>query len=247
MVEISSFRSGANVAVIGASGGIGKSICRSLAASGAVKIVHALSRTKTLYDSHLVHPYEIDLLDEASIEDAAQRAYSAGELDLVIIATGILHCDDIQPEKKLRDINAANMLEVLQLNTVGPALVAKHFLPKMHRRHKTVFAALSARVGSIEDNRLGGWLSYRASKAALNMTMKTLAIEHARRCPDAIVVSLHPGTVATALSEPFRSRVPPAQLFDPDTSASYLLSVIDGLTHADTGGFFAWDGSRVQF
>ncbi len=187
------------------------------------------------------------MLDEASIADAAERVSRNGALDLIIVATGLLHRDDLQPEKTLRDIDGANMLDVLQVNTVAPALVAKHFLPLMRRSGKTVFAALSARVGSIDDNRLGGWISYRASKAALNMVTKTLAIEHARRCPDGIVVSLHPGTVATALSEPFRTRVPPAKLFEPDVSAAHLLRVIDGLTHADTGGFFAWDGSRIAF
>ena len=110
-----------------------------------------------------------------------------------------------------------------------------------------VVAALSARVGSIGDNRLGGWVSYRASKAALNMTMKTLAIEHARRWPDGVVASLHPGTVATGLSEPFRSRVPPGKLFTPEVAAAHLLRVIDGLTPEDTGGFFAGDGSRITY
>jgi NAD(P)-dependent dehydrogenase (short-subunit alcohol dehydrogenase family) len=247
MVELSSFRPQANVAIIGASGGIGGSLCRVLAGSDAVCTVHALSRTQTRFADGSIRPSGIDLLDETSIADSAERLCSAGALDLVIVATGILHCDDVQPEKSLRDIDSVNMLDVLRINTVGPALVAKHFLPKMRRKEKTVFAVLSARVGSIDDNRLGGWVSYRASKAALNMTMRTLAIEHARRCPDAVVVSLHPGTVATALSEPFRSRVPSTKLFEPDVAAAHLLRVIDSLTHIDTGAFIAWDGSRIAF
>jgi NAD(P)-dependent dehydrogenase (short-subunit alcohol dehydrogenase family) len=189
----------------------------------------------------------MDLLDEASIRSAASQVSEHGPLDLVIVATGILHQDELQPEKAMRELSGENMLELFRINTVGPALVAKHFLPSMRRKGKSVFAALSARVGSIEDNRLGGWVSYRASKSALNMTLKTLAIEHARRWPESVVAALHPGTVATGLSEPFRSRVAPEQLFTPETSASHLLRVIDGLTAADSGGCYAWDGSRIPY
>jgi NAD(P)-dependent dehydrogenase (short-subunit alcohol dehydrogenase family) len=126
-------------------------------------------------------------------------------------------------------------------------MVAKHFLPRLRTGHKTVFAALSARVGSISDNRLGGWASYRASKAALNMLLKTLALEHSRRWPDSVIVGLHPGTVDTALSKPFSSRVPAERLFEPSQSARYLLGVIDDLTPTATGGFFAWDGTPIDY
>jgi len=247
MTHLSSFSPNTNIAVIGASGGIGSAFCRLLISRSMSCTVHALSRREIQFDEDRIHTSFIDLLDEQCIADAAERLRESGPLDLVIVATGLLHHGEVQPEKSMRDIDSANMLDIMRVNTIGPALVAKHFLPIMRRKSKTVFAALSARVGSIEDNRLGGWVSYRASKAALNMTMKTLAIEHARRFPEAAVVSLHPGTVATPLSEPFRSRVPPAQLFDPNVSAAHLLSVIEGLTQADTGGFFAWDGSRIKY
>jgi len=247
MLELSSFRPDANVAVIGASGGIGSSLCRALADRNAGFKVHALSRTLAQFDQQCIRPCTIDLLDEASIAAAAEQVGKAGTLDLVIVATGMLYQDTLQPERSMREIDGGDMLDVLRVNTVGPALIAKHFLPLMGRKDKTVFAALSARVGSIDDNRLGGWVSYRASKAALNMAIKTLAIEHARRHPQAVVVSLHPGTVATALSEPFRSRVPTAKLFQPEVSAGHLLRVIDSLTHTDSGAFFAWDGSRIPF
>lgn len=247
MVELSSFQPEANVAVIGASGGIGSALCHALAGSNAVRTVHALSRTRIRFNDQSIRSTHVDLLNESSIADAAEQLGKAGALDLVIVATGMLHRGDLQPERAMREIDGANMLDVLRVNTVGPALAAKHFLPIMRRKDKSVFAALSARVGSIGDNRLGGWVSYRTSKAALNMTIKTLAIEHARRCPDAAVVALHPGTVATPLSEPFRSRVPPANLFEPDTSAAHVLRVIDNLSHADTGVFLAWDGSEIQF
>ena len=247
MIELTSLSPDARVAVIGASGGIGGAFCRALAGSDRVLTVYALSRSVTAFDDDKIRPSILDLLDDASIAAAAERLSEDGPLDLVIVATGILHRDELQPEKTLRDIDGSSMVDVLRVNAVGPAVVAKHFLPLMRRGTKSVFAVLSARVGSIDDNRLGGWVSYRASKAALNMTMKTLAIEHARRWPDAVVASLHPGTVATGLSEPFRSRVPAEKLFTPDVAAAHLLRVIDGLTPDDSGGFFAWDGSRVKY
>jgi NAD(P)-dependent dehydrogenase (short-subunit alcohol dehydrogenase family) len=247
MTQLSSFEPAANVAVIGATGGIGDALCRSLASMDGIGMVHALSRSAAPVSDERIRPLALDLLDEASIRSAALQVSEHGPLDLVIVATGILHQDALQPEKAMRELSGENMLELFRINTVGPALVAKHFLPRMRRKGKSVFAALSARVGSIEDNRLGGWVSYRASKSALNMTLKTLAIEHARRWPDSVVAALHPGTVATGLSEPFRSRVAPEQLFTPETSASHLLRVIDGLTAADSGGCFAWDGSRIPY
>jgi NAD(P)-dependent dehydrogenase (short-subunit alcohol dehydrogenase family) len=144
-------------------------------------------------------------------------------------------------------LDAKALCEVFRINAVGPALIAKHFLPLLRMGHKTVFAALSARVGSISDNRLGGWASYRASKAALNMLLKTLAIEHARRWPDSVVVALHPGTVDTALSKPFSSRLPTERLFAPSQAVGYLLGVIDDLTPAATGDFLAWDGTPIEY
>lgn len=146
----------------------------------------------------------------------------------------------------MADICPEAMLDVLRVNTVGPALVAKHFLPLMRRDAKTVFAALSARVGSISDNRLGGWASYRMSKAALNMLIKTISIEHTRRFPQAVVVGLHPGTVDTNLSKPFQRRVPADQLFTTTHSVNQLLQVVDRLTPADTGRCFAWDGQVIE-
>ena len=189
----------------------------------------------------------MDLLDEQSIAVTAKSVAQSGPLDLIVVASGLLHRNELQPEKTMREINAADMLDVFAVNTVGPALVAKHFLPSMSRKKKSVFAALSARVGSIDDNRLGGWVSYRASKAALNMTVKTLAIEHGRRFPESVLITLHPGTVATDLSAPFRSRVPPESLFDPETSAAHLLRVIEDVRPADSGALIAWDGSRIRF
>ena len=247
MTALSTFPADLNVAVAGASGGIGAEFVRQLAADSRVASVYALSRGPVEFPSDKVTSVRIDFGDESSIAAAAERA-SGQKLDIVVVATGLLHRGTaVQPEKSLRDIDPDAMIEAFRTNTVGPALVAKHFLPRFRREGKTVFAALSARVGSIGDNRLGGWTSYRASKSALNMVLKTLSVEHARRFPDGIVAALHPGTVDTALSAPFQRRVPEDKLFTPAQSVACLLSVIDGLTAADTGGFFAWDGTPIDY
>jgi NAD(P)-dependent dehydrogenase (short-subunit alcohol dehydrogenase family) len=163
----------------------------------------------------------------------------------VIVATGLLHAQRVAPERSNSALDAAQLLRLYAVNAVGPALIAKHFLPLLPRAEPSVFAALSARVGSIGDNRLGGWHSYRASKAALNMLIRTMAIELKRTRPDAILVGLHPGTVDTKLSKPFQRGVPEGRLFTPDESAKHLLAVVDGLGPQDSGGVFAWDGTRI--
>ena len=238
----------ANVAVFGASGGIGGAFVEQLAADPSIASVHAFSRTPIESAHAKVVARSVVYDDDEALRDAAQLATAEQPLDLVIVASGILHrAAELRPEKSLRDLSAANMAEVFAVNTILPAMLAKHFLPCLRRGHKTVFAALSARVGSIADNRLGGWVSYRASKAALNMVLKTLAIEHARRWPESVLVALHPGTVDTRLSKPYSGGVPEQKLFSTAQSANYLLGVIDELQAADSGGFFAWDGSRIPY
>jgi NAD(P)-dependent dehydrogenase (short-subunit alcohol dehydrogenase family) len=247
MSYIESLHDPANVVVIGASGGIGSALARALLADPRVGRVAALSRSEMDLDDERLFAHRVDFSDEASIATAAESCAGNG-IDLVIVATGILHRDpDIRPEKRLADLDAANMSEVLRINTVIPSLLAKHFLPKLRRNGKSAFAAISARVGSIGDNRLGGWVSYRASKAALNMVMRTFSIEHARSHPESLVVTLHPGTTDTALSKPFQRNVPEGKLFTPEFVAERLLGVLDGLSSEDTGGFFAWDGSRIEY
>lgn len=247
MSRLQSFPNQLSAAVIGASGGIGSALVNLLSADDRVSIVHALTRSPGYPVEGKVWHCPIDISEEATIKTAAERVTASAPLDLVIVATGILHTADIQPEKTMRDLDKQTMAAVLGVNAIAPALLAKHFLPKMQRHGKSVFAALSARVGSISDNRLGGWASYRASKAALNMLLKTLAIEHARSRPDSIVVGLHPGTVDTPLSKPFQGRVKKRQLFTPATAAGYLLQVIDNLEPSDSGGVFAWDGAAIDY
>lgn len=232
--------------MIGASGGIGSALARALRAEPRAAAVHALSRKSFRAGGDANGG--IDITDEASVAAAAETVAAHGPVDLVIVASGILHNGEgLQPEKRMRDLDPATMQRIYQVNTVGPVIVAKHFLPLLRRDGKTVFAALSARVGSISDNRLGGWASYRASKAALNMFLKTLAIEHARTRPESAVIALHPGTVDTALSKPFQGNVPDDKLFTPEFAAERLLCVLDRVTSADSGGFFAWDGSRIGY
>jgi len=245
---LKSFTTAANVVVVGATGGIGRAAVKLLSEDPSVAQVHAFSRHATNWRDGKVHRLPVDILDEQSIISAVDVAVSRGPLDLVLVATGLLHRgDSVQPEKTMQALSADAMAELFKVNATGPALLAKHCLPAMRSNGKTVFAALSARVGSIADNRLGGWVSYRASKAALNMVIKTLSIEQARRRPESIVVALHPGTVDTTLSKPFSAGIAENALFTPEHAAARLITVIDGLQIADSGGFFAWDGTTIEY
>ena len=231
-------------AVIGASGGIGAALAAALADSGTP--VFALARRSQPVRAGMTSGL-IDLEDEASIASAFAAPEVGEPLRLVIVASGLLHDGQYQPEKSMRMLDAAHLARTFAINTIGPALIAKHALPRFPREGRSVFAVLSARVGSIGDNQLGGWYGYRASKAALNQIVRTLAIEAKRTRPETIIVALHPGTVTTALSAPFRGNVESERLFTPAIAAGHLLDVIGGLTLADSGGFFAWDGSPIPF
>jgi NAD(P)-dependent dehydrogenase (short-subunit alcohol dehydrogenase family) len=234
--------------VFGGSGGIGAALIERLADNPDYGIVYAGSRGEIATRREGVSSFDCDLTNEASIMLAAEAIILEGPLDLVIVATGILHRDGhFGPEKSSRSLDAKILAEVFAINAIGPAMIAKHFLPLMNRDRPAIFAALSAKVGSITDNHLGGWHSYRASKAALNMLIQNFAIELRQRNPQAIVVTLHPGTVDSSLSKPFQRNVPEGKLFTPAQSASCLLTVLDGLTPQDSGGLFAWDGTRIPF
>ena len=201
------------------------------------------------HGARLLHG-RLDLLEEQSILDAVQgpiaSARSDAALRLVLVATGSLQGEGIAPpERSLRSLDAASLLQSYRINAVGPALVAKHMLPLLPRSGRSVFAALSARVGSIGDNRLGGWHAYRAAKAALNMILRNLAIELARTHPEAICLGLHPGTVDTGLSRPFQRDVSKDRLFTPEFAAARLLSVIEASGPEHSGRILAWDGQPV--
>ncbi len=233
--------------VFGASGGVGGALCRALRARGDYAEVIALSRQPPPDWPGRHIPF--DLLDEDSIAAAALAVSGLavaglGAPALVIVATGLLHDGAVQPEKSYRALSAEALQRLFAVNVIGPALIAKHILPLMPRKARSVFAVLSARVGSIGDNRAGGWYGYRASKAALNMLVKTLAIEHARTHPEGVCVALHPGTVKTPLSAPFAGS---RETLTPDQSAAALLSVLDAVTPDQTGGFIAWDGAPIPW
>ncbi|MDJ0905568.1 MAG: SDR family NAD(P)-dependent oxidoreductase [Woeseiaceae bacterium] len=246
-MSLNSLTANATVVVVGAGGGIGSEFVRQLSSSQQIGRVFALYRQTPPPDAANTDNLAVDIADEDSIRAAAETIAGNGPVDAVIAATGLLHDGPIQPEKSIAAIDGDAMLDVFRINTVGPVLIAKHFLPLLRRDARTLFAALSARVGSIADNRLGGWASYRASKAALNMLLRTAAIEHKRRWPESIVAALHPGTVDTPLSSPFQRRVPEGRLFTPAYSVERLLEVLDNLEPPDSGGFFAWDGQAIPF
>lgn len=233
------------ICIIGSSGAIGQALIHQLLESETLECLVAISRSGKGLQEDRVVVGTLDFQSEESITKAAEFASAHRPFDLILIATGILHKEDIAPEKTIQSLSLAAMQEIFQINTFGPALVAKYFTPLLCKDKQAILAALSARIGSISDNRLGGWYSYRASKAALNMMLKTLSIELARTHKHAILLGLHPGTVDSALSQPFQKRVPAAKLFTPDYAAASLLSVLAERTPADTGKVYAWDGKEV--
>ena len=185
----------------------------------------------------------IDYQRSDSIEAAALTLRDQAPFHLIVVATGSLHGEDFSPERRLADVKAASLEAIFRVNTFGPALVLRHFVPLLDR-HRSTLAVLSAKVGSIEDNRLGGWYGYRASKAALNMMLKTAAIETRRTNPNAALVALHPGTVKSALSRPFRGDEIGQE---PDAAVASMLQALDGIGPQESGSFVAYDGQRLPW
>ena len=243
MILLPSFSKPVHALVVGASGGLGGALADCLLEAGDVESVTAWSRTPLTRQHKKLVVDAVDILLEPRIIEAA--AAIPHPLNLVIVATGLLHDATLQPEKSWRALNAVALQRSFAVNAIGPALIAKHTLPLLARSERAIFAALTARVGSIGDNRLGGWYGYRSAKAALNQILRTLSIELAVKRPDAICVGLHPGTVDTGLSRPFQSATRQPSMISPDASARNLLAVIDGLTPADTGSVRAWDGTVI--
>jgi NAD(P)-dependent dehydrogenase (short-subunit alcohol dehydrogenase family) len=232
---MNSLPAGFRAIVVGAGGAIGGALLEALRSHSQVGDVVGLSRRSTP---------AVDLEDEASIAAAATALRAQAPFHLVFNATGALHIGARAPEKRLADLDAATMARAFAINTIGPALLVKHFVPLLPMKGRALFASLSARVGSIGDNRKGGWYSYRASKAAQNMLLKTAAIEVARSRPDAVLATLHPGTVRSALSAPIIGDTPATV---PAQAARQLLAVLDALEADQSGGFFAYDGSKIEW
>ena len=232
--DFSSFGQGGHAVILGSSGGIGSAMLEAAMASGMFAKVTGFARP------------DFDVSDEASIAAAAQ---SVGQSDVpltfVFVATGVLHGDHGMPEKGIKQLDPAFMAHAFQINAIGPALVMKHFLPLMARSGKALFAVVSAKVASLGDNQLGGWHSYRASKTALNMYLKNAAIEMARTRPELVLASLHPGTVETKLSAPFAKAG--LDVRSTNVAAADMIRVMDGLTPADTGGFFNHLGAKLPW
>ncbi len=235
-----------NAVVIGASGTIGEAILTRLVKDKICPEIYAFSASNVKNKLSNVIYGQIDYESEASIELAAQKASKNQSIDLVFVATGILHKVKTMPEKTFKDLKSENLQKIFYANTIFPAILAKYFLPKMNSKSRSIFAALSARVGSISDNRLGGWYSYRSSKAALNMMIKCLAIEMARKSKTCVIVGLHPGTVDSPLSKPFQANIPKDKLFSPHYASHNLLNVIKALKPSDTGKIFSWDGNEIK-
>ena len=234
------------VCVLGSSGGLGSAFVRNFEKKEGVESVLALSRKKSNIYGSKIKEISIDIESEVSIINASKQIEQK-KIDIIIVATGVLQNSFLKAEKRISQIEPDAINQIFSVNAVGPILVMKHFLPLMNPDRRSVFAFLSAKVGSITDNKLGGWASYRSSKAALNMLIKTASIEIKRSLPNCIAVSLHPGTVDTNLSKPYQRGVPKDKLFSPDYAVENLLKVIDNLTIADSGCFFSWNGEKLDY
>jgi NAD(P)-dependent dehydrogenase (short-subunit alcohol dehydrogenase family) len=238
--------------VVGASQGIGQEFVHQLLASNKFTQVFATYRNPAapllaIQDERL-QCFAMDITEEAQITQVIKKIQAqTPKLHLVINCVGWLHEENLQPEKSLRALNANQLERYFRINSIGAALLLKAAIPLLKHSESSVFATLSAKVGSIGDNQIGGWYGYRASKAALNMLIRTAAIEYKRTCPQAILVALHPGTTDTRLSKPFQRSVPPEKLFSAERTVTQLLRVINQLQPTDSGEFFSWDGSRLPW
>jgi len=249
----SGLNSGQNILIVGANRGIGYGFVEQLLPKASQ--IYATYRSTASPElmglaaqSERLHLLPMDITDEAQIISGLEQIrQQVTRLHLVIYCVGFLHEGGIQPEKSLQQIQADHLLRYFQVNSIGAVLLAKHLIPLLKHPERSVLACISAKIGSIADNQSGGWYGYRASKAALNMLMRTAALEYGRKSPKTIVAMLHPGTTDTRLSQPFQRNLPPDKLFSVERTVSQLLGVIDGLQPEQSGEFFSWDGSLLPF
>ena len=228
-----------NIAIFGSSGAIGKALSIEFSKNNNINKIFAYSRNGDQLDNQSIFSKKVNYLKENNLAEVAQSLKC--KLDIIIVAIGALE----QPEKSIRDLSSDKFIDMFTANTIPTALIAKYFLPKLYRDRVTKFTSISARVGSIEDNQLGGWYSYRASKSALNMILKGLSIEQKRLNSDSIIFGLHPGTVDSKLSKPFQKK--DKEYFTPEFSAKKLVNVIDTKTIADNGKIFDWDNKIIPY
>ena len=235
------------VAVFGASGAIGSAFVDECLDRYDTAKIFCFARSPERIPVHArVETHIFSLDDPDGLKASAKAIQADGGLDLIFVATGQLHSATTKPEKTIRSLSVTGMEETLRTNTILPALIMKHFLPLLPKHKKAVFAAISARVGSISDNFSGGWYSYRASKAALNMLIRCAAIEMQRTHQNAVVIGMHPGTVDSTLSKPFQGNIPSGQLMRPVKSAAMLLDVITNVDQSQTGKCLAYDGTEIS-
>jgi len=233
-----------SVAIIGSSGAIGRAFLDAYIADKEISNIYSISRTEVeLNDERIIH-INIDVTDEVSVK-AASSKIGENRLDKLIVATGILHTELFGPEKSIKDIKIENFVKIFSVNAFGPALIGKYFLPLMKKDKKSIAAFLSARVGSISENKLGGWYAYRASKSALNQIIKNFSIESKRTNPTGIIIGLQPGTVKSKLSEPFQKNVKKGKLLLPKDSVKSLIRVIESVMQNDSGKIFDWKGEEI--
>jgi len=251
------FRKSSHALVVGASRGIGFEFVRQLLQDSKIVHLYATYRTASNAQDLLalaqtqpdrLTPLVMDITDEAQIIAGLNQIKTQHkQLHLAIYCVGVLHDQTLQPEKSLRWIKPENLVRYFQVNSIGAVLLAKHLLPLVKHHDRSLYACISAKVGSIGDNHSGGWYGYRASKAALNMFLRNIALEYGRVSPETIVAALHPGTTDTQLSQPFQGNVPPEKLFPVDRTVRQLLTVLAKLEPADSGQFFSWDGSQLPW
>jgi len=232
------------IAIVGF-GAIGQAFHNILKESASS--IHIFSSKEYSSEDNLTYHYRItyDSIEESLSRGASEALKRVDSFDLIIVTTGLLHTASILPERSVKDLSADKLLALFAANTIVPAAALKYLAPHLSKDRKSICATLSARIGSISDNRLGGWYSYRASKAALNMLIKCAAIEISRRNKQSIVVGLHPGTVDSNLSKPFQSGVPKGKLFTPHYSASCLVTVLANLQTEDSGKCFDYNGFQI--
>ena len=233
-----------SVAIIGSSGAIGRAFLDAYIADKEISNIYSISRTEVESNDERIIHINIDVTDEVSVKAAASQI-GENRLDKLIVATGILRTELFGPEKSIKDIKIENFVKIFSVNAFGPALIGKYFLPLMKKDKKSIAAFLSARVGSISENKLGGWYAYRASKSALNQIIKNFSIEAKRTNPTGIIIGLQPGTVKSKLSEPFQKNVKKGKLLLPKDSVKSLIRVIENVMQNDSGKIFDWKGEEI--